>query len=166
MMMSPVGQKALQGSKSLCSRFARLIRASRCRLGPKMPRLTDKHDESISKLKPKKSKTPNGAYDIADEERSRGRSKEVHFKRTRLTLLTKLMTSTSYEINYIFFFISFVTACTCCWMVDFWFSAKKGLSDVSHRANKREITVKWRNSLEKMTLQNSSRWWLGRMGTK
>lgn len=125
MMMSPVGQKALQGSKSLCSRFARLIRASRCRLGPKMPRLTDKHDESISKLKPKKSKTPNGAYDIADEERSRGRSKEVHFKRTRLTLLTKLMTSTSYEINYIFFFISFVTACTCCWMVDFWFSAKK-----------------------------------------
>lgn len=77
------------------------------------------------KVKPKKSKTPNGAYDIADEERSRGRSKEVHFKRTRLTLLTKLMTSTSYKINYIFFFISFVTACTCYWMVDFWFLRKK-----------------------------------------
>lgn len=77
--------------------------------------------------------------------------KKFHFKRTRLTLLTKLMTSTSYEINYNFFY--FFCMCTCYWMVDFWFYFRKPLVSIANKRNYRKVKKLTRNN-KKMTLQN------------
>lgn len=163
---SETAARAISTSKYLCARCICLFQASRCRLGPKKLRLTDKHDESILKWSKRSLKRPtaiNGA--MTSSMKNEARKKQSHFKKTRLTLLTKLMTSTSYKINYIFSVFLLWLRVPVTGRLTFGFSAKKPLRCVPSGEQKRNYR-KLEKLTRKMTLQNSSRRWFGRMGTK